>query len=112
VPGVVLSLLGFDAFHIGTQVTLGVVTLMYHAYLEGGPSGQTLGKRALGIRVMDFETGGPLGFARAAVRHLGRGVSGIVLGIGYLSMLWDRERRTWHDKLSDSVVVPVADYPL
>lgn len=111
-PGFVLSLLGVDWLSPVSQVTLAVVTLIYHSYLEGGAAGQTLGKRALGIRVMDLETGGALGYARAAVRHLARAVSGLVLGLGYFWMLWDRERQTWHDKLSDSVVVPVWDYPL
>jgi hypothetical protein len=26
-------------------------------------------------------------------------------------MLWDKEKMTWHDKLSNTVVVPVSDYP-
>jgi hypothetical protein len=26
-------------------------------------------------------------------------------------MLWDPEKMTWHDKLSQTVVVPVADMP-
>jgi uncharacterized RDD family membrane protein YckC len=28
--------------------------------------------------------------------------------IGYLWMLWDREKQTWHDKVARSVVVPVS----
>lgn len=39
-------------------------------------------------------------------------VSGAVIFIGYLWMLWDREKQTWFDKASNSVVVPVAAYPL
>jgi hypothetical protein len=26
--------------------------------------------------------------------------------------LWDGEKQTWHDKLANDVVVPVADYPV
>ena len=40
----------------------------YFVYFEGGPTGQTLGKRALGIRVIDLNTGGSIGYARALVR--------------------------------------------
>jgi len=29
----------------------------------------------------------------------------LVLGLGYLSVLWDRERRSWHDKMSGTAVV-------
>jgi uncharacterized RDD family membrane protein YckC len=32
--------------------------------------------------------------------------------LGYLWMLWDKERQTWHDKFANSVVVPVSAYPI
>jgi uncharacterized RDD family membrane protein YckC len=86
--------------------------LAYFAYLEGGPKGQTLGKMALGIRVVDFSTGGPIGYGRGAVRYLGRILSGIACLLGYLWMLWDKEKQTWHDKIATTVVVPVQYYPV
>jgi uncharacterized RDD family membrane protein YckC len=89
-----------------------IVFLGYFAYFEGGPRGQTPGKRVLGIRVVDFNTGGPIGYGRGVVRYLGRIVSGIVCLLGYFWMLWDREKQTWHDKIATTVVVPVAQYPI
>lgn len=88
-----------------------ILALGYFTYFEGS-TGQTLGKRALGIRVIDFNGGGVIGYQRAAIRYLASIVSGICLLIGYLWMLWDKEKQTWHDKLSTSVVVPVSDYPV
>jgi uncharacterized RDD family membrane protein YckC len=73
---------------------------------------QTLGKRALGIRVIDFQTGGPIGFGRGVVRYIGKFVSGIPLALGFLWMLWDREKQTWHDKIATTVVVPTSAYPV
>jgi uncharacterized RDD family membrane protein YckC len=87
------------------------LALGYFTYFEGS-TGQTLGKRALGIRVIDFSGGGVIGYQRAAIRYLASILSGICLGIGYLWMLWDKEKQTWHDKLSNSVVVPASDYPV
>ena len=81
-------------------------------YFEGGPTGQTLGKRALGIRVIDFQAGGPIGYGRAVVRYLVKTLLSWILLLGYLWMLWDREKQTWHDKAANSVVVPVAAYPV
>ncbi|HEU0318685.1 MAG TPA: RDD family protein, partial [Solirubrobacteraceae bacterium] len=78
---------------------------------EGGPTGQTLGKRALGIRVVSFDTGGPIGYPRAFLRYIGRIIDFLVLLIGFLWMLWDREKQCWHDKLASDVVVPVSSYP-
>ena len=88
-----------------------VADFTYFTVLEGGPTGQTLGKRALGIRVIDFRAGGPIGYGRGFVRQIGKLLSGIVLVIGYLWMLWDKEKQTWHDKIATTVVVPVDAYP-
>ena len=86
--------------------------LVYYIALEGSPSGQTLGKKAVGIRVYDLKQGGQIGYGRAFVRYLGRLPSSFVLYLGYLWMLWDGEKQTWHDKLAGSVVVPTRDYPV
>jgi uncharacterized RDD family membrane protein YckC len=80
----------------------------YYAYLEGGPTGQTVGKRLMRIRVVDDNTGRPIGRGRAGVRHLGRIVSALPLFLGYLWMLWDPQKQAWHDKLAGSVVVPAT----
>ena len=84
----------------------------YFSLGEGSRRGQTLGKSALGIRVVSFDTGASIGFGGALLRYVGRVLSGLALLVGYLWMLWDRESQTWHDKIAGSVVVPVADYPL
>jgi uncharacterized RDD family membrane protein YckC len=92
-----------------------VSTLIGWAYgtlLEGGPRGQTVGKMALGIRVIDFNAGGSIGYGRALVRQVVKAISGIVVALGYLWMLWDREKQTWHDKAANDVVVPVDAYPI
>ena len=92
---------------------LGVlVGLAYYVYLEGSASGQTVGKRALNIRVVDFATGGPLGPAKAFIRWISRILSGIPCGLGYFWMLWDNEKQTWHDKIAGTVVVPTSAYPV
>ncbi len=86
--------------------------IAYEVYFVGGPTGQTLGKRALGIRVIDFNTGGPIGYGRAFLRLLGRYVSSLICYLGYFWMLWDKEKQCWHDKMANDVVVPVEYYPL
>src|SRR5262249_39722806 len=74
VNGILLAALGKGAgYAIGTLISLG-----YFTYFEGSNSGQTVGKRALGIRVIDFSTGGSIGYGRAAVRWVGRILSFVV----------------------------------
>jgi uncharacterized RDD family membrane protein YckC len=90
-----------------------LLSLAYYVALEGSASGQTVGKRVLGIRVLDFRGGtGSIGYGRALVRNLVKYVSAIPLFLGYLWMLWDQENQTWHDKAASSVVVPVDAYPV
>ena len=90
----------------------GVLIIAYLTYLEGSASGQTVGKKAMGIRVVDFQTGGPIGYPRAFIRWIGRYVSAIACLLGYFWMLWDREKQTWHDKFANDVVVPESAYPV
>jgi uncharacterized RDD family membrane protein YckC len=87
-----------------------IVNYGYYTYLEGRQQGQTLGKMALGIRVYDFAHGGPIGYGRAFLRQIAQILSAVVFLLGYLWMLWDGEKQTWHDKIAGSVVVPVDAY--
>jgi uncharacterized RDD family membrane protein YckC len=88
------------------------VATAYFALLESSPGGQTLGEKAAGIRVIDLHTGGSISVGRSLIRTLGRWVSFFVFGLGYLWMLWDPEKQTWHDKMGGAVMVPVRAYPI
>jgi uncharacterized RDD family membrane protein YckC len=89
-------------YGIGILITLGYFTYFH------GTTGQTQGDAALSIRVVGKDTGAPIGYSRAFVRWLVSLVSGIVILLGYLWMLWDSEKQTWHDKAANSVVVPTG----
>ena len=85
----------------GSNILLGII---YEALLIALWNGQTIGKLAMGIRVVTADgTPVPVGmaFARAGMKL----VSGAALGLGYLWMLWDAEKQTWHDKVAKTYVV-------
>ena len=88
------------------------IGVAYYGWLEGSPSGQTIGKRTMGIRVYDLRQGGQIGTGRAIGRYFARWLSTIPCFLGYFWMLWDKEKQCWHDKLVGSVVVPVTAYPV
>jgi uncharacterized RDD family membrane protein YckC len=100
VNGVLQAALGTTGYALGL-----LISLAYFTYFEG-ESGQTIGKRAAGIRVVDINGGGPIGYSRAFIRFVGRYISALVFFVGYLWMLWDPQKQTWHDKMANSVVVP------
>jgi uncharacterized RDD family membrane protein YckC len=110
--GVVAWLIRFAVGQLAADLIGIAIGVAYYGYLEGSNSGQTIGKRLLGIRVLDFRTGGRIGFGRAVIRYFGRIVSTIPCFLGYFWMLWDKERQCWHDKFANDVVVPVASYPV
>ena len=77
-------------------------------YVYGvGRFGQTLGKKWLKIKVQTTDGQVP-GYKKALIREtVGKLVSGLVLGIGYLWAIWDKDKQTWHDKMAKTVVVGV-----
>jgi uncharacterized RDD family membrane protein YckC len=97
----------WTAYLIGTAVGIA-----YTAYFLGSSSGQTPGMRAIGIRVIDAQTGGRVDYGRCVTRYIVAIASGFLLFVGYLWMLWDPQRQTWHDKAAGTVVVPVEASPV
>lgn len=115
VASIVAALLGADSANRfgGTYQAVNLLLgVAYFSYFEGSASGQTIGKRAASIRVIDFGGAGSIGFGRALGRYFARILSALPLGLGYLWMLWDPEKQTWHDKLTTCVVVPTNAYPV
>jgi uncharacterized RDD family membrane protein YckC len=89
-----------------------IINWTYYTYFEGGRRGQTIGKMALSIRVVDIDTAQPIGYGRAFVRQIVKIISAIPLFLGYFWMLWDKEKQCWHDKAARDVVVPFDAYPV
>jgi uncharacterized RDD family membrane protein YckC len=83
----------------------GFVVAIYNRYILGGRTGQTWGRKALGIRLVSEEQGQPIGGGLTFVRDLAHIVDGIPCDIGYLWPLWDAKRQTFADKIMRTVVV-------
>jgi uncharacterized RDD family membrane protein YckC len=89
-----------------------LLLLAYFTFFEGSASGQTVGKKLLNIRVVDLDNAQSIGFVRAAVRNVVAYFVSVIFLLGYLWMLWDEERQTWHDKVASSIVVPTDAFPV
>ena len=81
-----------------------VVSFFALAYWVGMQGGSPL-RRKLGVFILDQDDGSFIGQRRAAQRIMMSWVSGIVFLLGYLSMLWNPQSQTWHDRVARSVVV-------
>lgn len=70
-----------------------------------GYCGQTPGKMALRIKVIRTD-GSPVTYGRAVLREvLGKFLSSILLGIGYLMVAFDSQKQGLHDKIADTYVI-------
>jgi uncharacterized RDD family membrane protein YckC len=63
-----------------------------------------LGKQFLGIKVV-AAAGGQVSWVQAIVREVFKLVSSYALLLGYLWMLWDKDKQTWHDKVAKTYVI-------
>jgi uncharacterized RDD family membrane protein YckC len=76
---------------------------LYQLYF-GGISGQTLGMKLMGIRLISTHGGAP-GPARGLVRLVALAASLLPAGLGWLWALFDREHRALHDHLAGTYVI-------
>ena len=80
--------------------------LSYNRWYLGGTTGQSLGKKVLGIRLVSEETGQPIGMLMAFLRDICHIVDSIFCYVGWLFPLWDAKRQTLADKIVKTVGVP------
>jgi len=65
--------------------------------------GQTLGMRAWRLKVLTID-GKPLNWLQSLLRFSVAFLSWALLGIGFLWIAFDKDRRGWHDHLSKTAV--------
>ena len=102
-------------------VALAVWAFLY-LWLSLAVFGKTVGKTVLGLRVVGSDGSVALHGYQALVRTLTYPVSYLVLGLGLLGVIFNPERKAWHDHFARSAVVydwgsrtaamptPLADY--
>jgi len=95
---VLVSILGGLAGSFGMLVAL--------AYFAGmwAWKGTTIGGIVLNLKVVRLD-GSPMTFAASLVRALAAAFSVVVLFLGFLWIIWDREKQGWHDRIAGTVVV-------
>jgi uncharacterized RDD family membrane protein YckC len=77
--------------------------VMLQIYWEG--QGGTPFRRGYGAVIVDMNTGQPIGMPRAFLRIFVANISLLAFGLGFLWMLWDPKKQTWHDKAARTSVV-------
>lgn len=111
------ALLGFNAFLVSIEVdalamlmnahraAIGIFTILYFVKGESGPSAATMGKKALGLVVIELDGKRPITGGAAFMRLIGRNIGMAIMGIGPAMCVWDKEQQTMHDKMTKTRVV-------
>ncbi len=68
-------------------------------------TGATLGKMLMGIKVVDANGNKP-GIGTVLMREvIGKLISGLIIYIGYIWIIFDAQAQGWHDKIAATFVV-------
>jgi uncharacterized RDD family membrane protein YckC len=100
--------MGTDVLTSAFSILLvGAVFVAYFGYfpIQWARSGQTIGMRLLGIRVIDEATGGNPSMGQAILRLVGLWISIIAFYLGLIWIFVDKRRRGWHDLIGKTLVV-------
>ncbi|MFJ9939041.1 RDD family protein [Streptomyces erythrochromogenes] len=95
--GAVFGIIGF----------LYMIGMGFFQLYKEGTTGQTLGKKVVGISLHREADGATLGFGMAFVRKLAHFLDSITCYLGWLWPLWDEKKQTFADKVCSTVVVKV-----
>ena len=97
---------GFNHFDYATNGASLVVGWLYFALMESSARGATVGKMAVGLRVVT-DQGQRLDFGHATGRYLAKFISAIILCIGFIMVAFTDRKRGLHDIIASTLVVKV-----
>lgn len=107
ISGIISGIGGIGDMPKWWGIAWGIVGFLVAMFYYVGPysrSGQTVGKSLLGIKVAAID-GVPLNWRKGFLRYFGYIPSAIVFFMGFLWLIWDRDKQAWHDKIAGTCVV-------
>ncbi len=87
-----------------TNIIAIIIGWLYFALLESSSWQATIGKRACGLKVADYE-GNRISFARATGRYFASYISGIILLAGYIMAGFTEKKQALHDMIAQTLVI-------
>ncbi len=82
-----------------------ILSLVYFTYFHS-VTGQSIGKEVLKIKAIQT-SGEPLNVKIAFIRWGGYFISGLAMNLGFLWVLFDKNKQGWHDKIAGTYIVKV-----
>jgi uncharacterized RDD family membrane protein YckC len=82
----------------------GLAMIFYHSICEATALRGGFGKKICRLSVVDAN-GMRVSFGKALSRNLGKILSSMVIGMGFLNIFWDDHRQGWHDHLAKTYII-------
>jgi uncharacterized RDD family membrane protein YckC len=106
-PGIVFNILIRISSALFIPALLALIAyVLYNAYLNGS-TGQSIGKKVVGLKLISEATGQPIGGGMGIVRYFAHFIDSLICYVGWLFPLWDAKRQTIADKILKTVVITV-----
>ncbi|MEJ2256918.1 MAG: RDD family protein [Woeseiaceae bacterium] len=102
-----IAVRGGEPVEVGDNMVYRIVlVLVVYAFFVGFWTrwGRTLGMQSWGLQLQTNEDRKPT-LASASVRFIAAIISWLPAGLGFWWQLWDRDKLTWHDRISGTRLV-------
>jgi uncharacterized RDD family membrane protein YckC len=102
-----IAVRGGEPVEIGDNIVYRIVlVIVIYGFFVGfwTRSGRTLGMQSWGLQ-LETQDGGKPTLGPASVRFFAAILSWAPAGLGFLWQLWDKEKLTWHDRISGTRLV-------
>ena len=104
-PGIVIGIIFRISTALGLILDLAFLAFVIWNLVQQGNTGQTVGKKQMGIRLLREQDGQVVGPGLSIGRAFVHIVDSLPCYIGWLFPLWDAKRQTLADKILHTVVV-------
>ncbi len=112
VLGVIMSVFGLRYMNLNDlgdyDPTVNILSLLvfwlYFALMESSERGATVGKMAMGLRVVSND-GKRISFLNATGRYFAKILSGMIFCIGYIMVGFTERNRGLHDMIANTLVI-------
>ena len=101
--GLAFVLMAIGASYMSAMYVPMLCGLVYFTYFFG--IGQTPGMEAMNIKLTRTDGDPEIGYGKGFLRWIGMQISALVLCLGFLWILIDKNKQGWHDKIAGVYVV-------
>ena len=108
IPATIGNYISSDGNASGISLLLSLVTIglwIWNRGFQQGKTGQSVGKKAVGLRLLGANTGQPIGVGKSLLRDITHILDVLPCYLGYLWPLWDQKKQTFADKIVGTYVV-------